>query len=288
MAQGSFWGALALADVDALDWPAVRGLALRHLRWWSERPISDRDGVLSVGYGYDNRRMSRVVQLGRLAVLVHEGVRHARRARRPSVLDRRRSAHHRAPATVTCRTPGMVVGRDDGQVVALHGATAGLVVRGAGRRRSTRSSRTPAGSASAATSPVRNGRHRLDARGDRPGHRRSAGCATAWCSARSPTAWRSPVVTAARCAHRHRARGRRALARARAPHRPPTASSCCPRPGSRSRGSRKDSDLPAPDDPDAGRAGVASPWGASTIVDLSGRGPSARSRGASRSAPTPT
>ena len=58
MAQGSFWGALALADVDALDWPTVRGLALRHLRWWSARPISDRDGVLSVGYGYDNRRMS--------------------------------------------------------------------------------------------------------------------------------------------------------------------------------------------------------------------------------------
>ena len=28
MAQGSFWGALALADVDALDWATVRGLAL--------------------------------------------------------------------------------------------------------------------------------------------------------------------------------------------------------------------------------------------------------------------
>src|SRR5436190_10328264 len=57
-AQGSFWGALAMADVDALDWATVRGLALRHLRWWSDRPISDRDGVLSVGYGYDNRTMS--------------------------------------------------------------------------------------------------------------------------------------------------------------------------------------------------------------------------------------
>ena len=33
MAQGSFWGALAMADVDAIDWPEVRGLALRHLRW---------------------------------------------------------------------------------------------------------------------------------------------------------------------------------------------------------------------------------------------------------------
>lgn len=57
-AMGSIWGALALADVDALPWGEVRGLALRNLRWWSELPISDRDGVVSVGYGYDNRRLA--------------------------------------------------------------------------------------------------------------------------------------------------------------------------------------------------------------------------------------
>lgn len=56
-AQGSFWGALALADEEALPWADVKGLSLRHLRWWSQWPISDRDGVLSIGYGYDNRRM---------------------------------------------------------------------------------------------------------------------------------------------------------------------------------------------------------------------------------------
>jgi hypothetical protein len=57
-AMSSFWGALAWADVAALPWGTVKGLAMRNLRWWATQPISDRDGVLSVGYGYDNRRMS--------------------------------------------------------------------------------------------------------------------------------------------------------------------------------------------------------------------------------------
>ncbi len=58
-AMSSFWGALAWADVESdLSWGAVRGLAMRNLRWWTAQPISDRDGVLSVGYTYDNRRLS--------------------------------------------------------------------------------------------------------------------------------------------------------------------------------------------------------------------------------------
>ncbi len=118
MAQGSFWGALAVADVDALGWAVVRGLALRHLRWWSERPISDRDGVVSVGFGYDNRRMAESYNsagspywcMKAFAMLAapddHPFWTVAEASPPPA-------------ATVTLRTPGMVLGRDDGQVVAL-------------------------------------------------------------------------------------------------------------------------------------------------------------------------
>ena len=56
-AMSSFWGALAWADVEALPWGVVKGLSMRNLRWWATRPISDRDGVLSIGYAYDNRRL---------------------------------------------------------------------------------------------------------------------------------------------------------------------------------------------------------------------------------------
>ncbi|MGV2105992.1 DUF2264 domain-containing protein [Agrobacterium vitis] len=57
-AAGGFWGALAFADLDALPWGEIKGYYMRHIRWWSALPIADRDGVLSVGYGYPNLLMS--------------------------------------------------------------------------------------------------------------------------------------------------------------------------------------------------------------------------------------
>lgn len=53
-ACGGFWGALAYADLEALPWGEIKGHYLRHLRWWSGLPIADRDGILTVGYGYPN------------------------------------------------------------------------------------------------------------------------------------------------------------------------------------------------------------------------------------------
>ncbi|KQZ48002.1 hypothetical protein ASD54_20760 [Rhizobium sp. Root149] len=57
-AQGGFWAGLAFANIEALPWGQIKGYYLRHLRWWSKLPIADRDGILSVGYGYPNLLMS--------------------------------------------------------------------------------------------------------------------------------------------------------------------------------------------------------------------------------------
>ncbi|MBW6425983.1 DUF2264 domain-containing protein [Rhizobium sp. XQZ8] len=57
-AAGGFWGALAFAGVEALPWSEIKGYYMRHIRWWSQLPIADRDGVLSIGYGYPNLLMS--------------------------------------------------------------------------------------------------------------------------------------------------------------------------------------------------------------------------------------
>lgn len=52
-AQGSFWGALAYSGSDALPAGEVKGLLMRHLRWWRDRSGSIApDGPLTVGYGY--------------------------------------------------------------------------------------------------------------------------------------------------------------------------------------------------------------------------------------------
>ena len=57
-AAGGFWGALAFAGLEALPWPEIKGYYMRHIRWWSQLPIAERDGVLSIGYGYPNLLMS--------------------------------------------------------------------------------------------------------------------------------------------------------------------------------------------------------------------------------------
>lgn len=57
-AQGGFWGALAFADVEAMPWGVIKGLALRHLRWWAAQPIFNPDGTLSIGYAYPNLNMA--------------------------------------------------------------------------------------------------------------------------------------------------------------------------------------------------------------------------------------
>lgn len=59
-AMAAFFGAYALAETGdpVLPWGVLKGLVLRHLRWWSEQPIADRDGILSIGYAYPNTQMA--------------------------------------------------------------------------------------------------------------------------------------------------------------------------------------------------------------------------------------
>lgn len=57
-AQGAFWGGLALTGDEALPWGVIKGLWLRHLRWWLGQPILDNGGILSIGYTYPNLNMA--------------------------------------------------------------------------------------------------------------------------------------------------------------------------------------------------------------------------------------
>lgn len=57
-AECAFWGAIAFAGVEVFPWGVVKGIVLRHLRWWVERPIFNNDGILSIGYAYPNLIMT--------------------------------------------------------------------------------------------------------------------------------------------------------------------------------------------------------------------------------------
>ena len=56
--QVSFFSACLLAGLEPFPIPVMKGLIARHLRSWMGRPIFDRDGILTIGYGYPNLMMA--------------------------------------------------------------------------------------------------------------------------------------------------------------------------------------------------------------------------------------
>ncbi|KAF2036471.1 hypothetical protein EK21DRAFT_51738 [Setomelanomma holmii] len=63
LAFAGFWSAVAFAEVELTspldDWGVVKGLLLRHFRWWSNRhDFFNVDGTLTIGFAYPNYYMS--------------------------------------------------------------------------------------------------------------------------------------------------------------------------------------------------------------------------------------
>lgn len=52
--QVSFFSACLMADVLPFSVDIIKGLIVRHLRDWLEKPIFDRNDILTIGYGYPN------------------------------------------------------------------------------------------------------------------------------------------------------------------------------------------------------------------------------------------
>ncbi|RAU51731.1 DUF2264 domain-containing protein [Pseudocitrobacter sp. RIT415] len=57
IAMVAFWSGVAFAGLDVFSPGVVKGIILRHLRWWLEKPIFDRDGILTLGFAYPNLAM---------------------------------------------------------------------------------------------------------------------------------------------------------------------------------------------------------------------------------------
>ncbi|KAJ4295529.1 hypothetical protein N0V90_007542 [Kalmusia sp. IMI 367209] len=62
-AFAGFWSAVAFAEVDLPaplnDWGIVKGLLMRHFRWWSKKSdMFNIDGTLTIGFAYPNMYMS--------------------------------------------------------------------------------------------------------------------------------------------------------------------------------------------------------------------------------------
>ncbi|QUI25535.1 DUF2264 domain-containing protein [Vallitalea pronyensis] len=54
-AQVGFWSMLVVSDVELpFSLGVIKGIILRHFRWWNNQPIYDRRGQLTIGYAYEN------------------------------------------------------------------------------------------------------------------------------------------------------------------------------------------------------------------------------------------
>jgi hypothetical protein len=133
-AAAGFWGALAFANVEALPWGEIKGYYLRHLRWWSDKPIAERDGVLSIGYAYPNLLMSESYNSAGspywamkaflpLALAEDHPFWRAEEADAPSF-----------PEPVPLRAPGMVAMHTPGNVVVLSSGQEHETMRGAAEK----------------------------------------------------------------------------------------------------------------------------------------------------------
>ena len=53
-AMVAFWSAVAFSGLNVFSPGIVKGIVLRHLRWWQRQPMTDRDGILTLGFTYPN------------------------------------------------------------------------------------------------------------------------------------------------------------------------------------------------------------------------------------------
>ncbi len=120
-AQAAFWGALALADVEALPWGQVKGLYLRNLRHWSGRPITDRDGVLSIGYRYGNPRLAEGYSSPGSPYWAMKAFLALAVAADHPFWQTREAPQSPVNGPMVQSVPGLVLSRDDEQVLAVTG-----------------------------------------------------------------------------------------------------------------------------------------------------------------------
>ncbi|MCW4116002.1 DUF2264 domain-containing protein [Aurantimonas sp. MSK8Z-1] len=128
-ACAGFWGALAFAEEEALPWGAVKGLYLRHLRWWAERPIAFGDGVLSIGYGYPQLSMSESYNSGGSPYWAFKAFLPLMLPAAHPFWTAQETPLADAPLPRPQRHPGMVLLQTPGNVVALSSGQQNLAMR---------------------------------------------------------------------------------------------------------------------------------------------------------------
>ena len=105
--QSAFYSACIWAGLEPLPLPVMKGIIVRNLNWWLAKPIFDRDGVLTIGYGYPQQYMAEQYNAPRQPLLGTEGVPAAGPAGRSPLLDCRGRTPARGTGRAGCRQPAL-------------------------------------------------------------------------------------------------------------------------------------------------------------------------------------
>lgn len=54
----AFWSACLFAGVEPFPVSVIKGIIARNLSWWSQMPIFDNAGIITVGYGYNQPQLA--------------------------------------------------------------------------------------------------------------------------------------------------------------------------------------------------------------------------------------
>lgn len=129
-AMAGFWGALAFAGKEALPWGQVKGLFLRHLRWWSRQPITRGDGLLTVGYAYPNPLMAEAYNSANSPYWACKAfLPLALGADHPFWAAQEEAGPSGQGAILPLDQPGLVLRRDGGDVIALSSGQSNPAIR---------------------------------------------------------------------------------------------------------------------------------------------------------------
>ncbi|MFK0386516.1 DUF2264 domain-containing protein [Agrobacterium sp. NPDC090273] len=129
-ACGGFWAGLAFADEEALPWGKIKGQYLRHLRWWAQKPVADRDGVLSIGYGYPQLTMSESYNSAGSPYWAFKAFLPLALPEHHPFWQAKEEPLERSQKVTPLLHPGMVMMRSNGTVTALSCGQENLMMRG--------------------------------------------------------------------------------------------------------------------------------------------------------------
>lgn len=57
-AQSAFWSMAAVAGIERIPLPVIKGIIVRHISYWMRQPVFDKKGLLTIGYAYPDLHMA--------------------------------------------------------------------------------------------------------------------------------------------------------------------------------------------------------------------------------------